>query len=179
MRLQPVNPPGGRRRLTVLGFAAAAIAAGIAFGAPASASPEGDILDAGTASVVPDSYVVVLRPTAATTAGNLAGQYGGTVGHVYTKALRGFSVRMNEANAKRLAAHPAVAYVQRDGIYTIAAPAASWGLDRIDQRDLPLDGQCAYPSAAVTVKAYIVDTGILTTHTDFGGRAVHGRDTVN
>ena len=75
-------------------------------------------------------------------------------------------------------------YVQRNGIVSIEPLGTqpnppSWGLDRLDQRMLPLDASYTYPNTASNVHAYILSTGILTTHADFGGRAVHGRDTVD
>ena len=113
---------------------------------------------------------------------DLAGRYGGRVGHVYSHALHGFSVSMSEAQAKRLAANSTVAYVQRDGIYTIAGTQAnppSWGLDRIDQRNLPLDNSYTFNTTASNVHAYIIDTGIRITHTTFGGRATWGHNSVD
>jgi subtilisin family serine protease len=61
----------------------------------------------------------------------------------------------------------------------LAFGSPSWGLDRIDQRALPLDASYTFPNTASNVHAYILDTGILTTHTDVAGRAVHGRDVVD
>jgi subtilisin family serine protease len=89
---------------------------------------------------------------------------------------------MTETQARRLAADPNVAYVEQNqvmhAIGTQTNPP-SWGIDRIDQRNLPLSGSYTYDTTASNVTAYIIDTGILTTHSDFGGRARHGRDTVN
>jgi subtilisin family serine protease len=84
---------------------------------------------------------------------------------------------MSEAQAKRLAADPSVEYVQADGIYTISGTQTnppSWGLDRIDQRDLPLNQTYNYPDVTQVVTAYVIDTGILTTHSTFGTRARWG-----
>lgn len=150
---------------------------------------DGSILPAGTERVVAGSYVVMLKDNTAVraagvgaTAAALAGRFGASVGRTYSHALRGFEATMSEADAKRLAADPAVAYVQRNGIYTIADTQTnppSWGLDRIDQRGLPLDSSYTYPTTAATVHAYIIDTGILFAHTTFGGRAGSGRDAVD
>jgi subtilisin family serine protease len=165
----------------------ALVLGGVAATGAAQAPAEGTIRDAGTTNVVPDSYVVVFKDALTTpqnvdtTANDLAAQYGGTVGHTYHNALRGFEISVGEAAARRLAADPAVDYVQRNGIYTIAATQLnppSWGLDRIDQRTLPLDNSYTYPNVASNVHAYIIDTGIRRTHTDFGGRAVTGIDEV-
>jgi subtilisin family serine protease len=161
------------------------LAAGTAMAAPAS----GDILPAGSATVVKDSFIVSLKDSLAlqtrgvdATAAALRATYGGSVGHVFHKALRGFEISVSEASARRLAADPAVAYVQRNGVYRITDTQPnppSWGLDRIDQRNLPLDNSYTFPTMASNVHAYIIDTGIRFTHTTFGGRAVSGRDTVD
>src|SRR6266545_4170274 len=182
---------GGRRRFVVLGLGAAAflLAAAVASQAASAAVPEGSIRDAGTDGVVPNSYVVALKDTGALTASGvdssaqaLASRYSGQVARTYSHALRGFEVRLSEANARRLAADSAVAYVQRNGIYTIAGTQTnppSWGLDRIDQRNLPLNGSYTFPNTASNVHAYIIDTGIRFSHTTFGGRATSGFDAVD
>lgn len=121
---------------------------------------------------------------------------GARVGHVYRAALRGFSVRMSHAQAARTAADPRVAYIRQDTRVRIAAPPtrpapthlaatdetqpnAPWGLDRIDQRRLPLSTTYTYRTTAPNVSVYVIDTGLRTTHTEFGGRASVGIDTVN
>lgn len=166
------------------------LAAVLAFGAPAGPAagqviaPEGEILGTAGVQAVADSYIVVMKPGAQTT--GIAAKYGGRVGHVYSHALKGFEVNLPEASARRLAADPAVAYVQRNGIVHLDPGVQgtqpnppSWGLDRIDQRSLPLDASYTFPNTASNVHAYILSTGIRTTHVDFGGRAVHGRDVVD
>lgn len=163
--------------LAALGTLAATVAAVVAVsGSPAYA--EANILGAGNPNRVPGSYIVVLKEAASPS--TLADRYGGTVGHVYTKAVHGFSIQASEQSARRLAADRAVAYVEADQtVYAIGTQnnPPSWGLDRIDQRDLPLSGSYTYPNTAGNVRAYIVDTGIRTTHTDFGGRATWGTNT--
>ncbi|MFC7616595.1 S8 family serine peptidase [Actinokineospora soli] len=93
--------------------------------------------------------------------------------------MNGFSVRMSPRQARRLAAHPAVAYVEQDREVKLLADQLnppSWGLDRVDQDDLPLNQKYSYSTGASNVTAYIIDTGINYTHTDFGGRATFGFD---
>ncbi|GIG67105.1 S8 family peptidase [Phytomonospora endophytica] len=164
--------------------AAAVLAAAIGgFASPAPAAPEtGEIRHSGAATAIAGSYIVVLHDVTTTEAHSLAGSYGADVDDVYTHALNGFSATMSEADAARLAADPAVAYVEQNrtvGLTGTQSPTPSWGLDRVDQRNLPLDNSYTYPNAGAGVRAYVVDTGIRMTHTDFGGRAVSGIDTVD
>jgi subtilisin family serine protease len=175
-----------RRGLKLLAATAVAVTAGaMAAGSPASAAPaEGEILGAGAVDTIAGSYIVALKGgvMTASSAQSLAGRYGGSVKYAYTNTLRGFAANMSEAQAKRLAADPAVDYVEADQTYRISDTQAnppSWGLDRVDQRDLPLNQSYTYPNVSQTVRAYILDTGILTTHNTFRGRAVHGRDFVD
>jgi subtilisin family serine protease len=90
---------------------------------------------------------------------------------------------MSESEAKKLAADPAVAKVVQNKRVSIAEDQAnppSWGLDRLDSGDLPLDEKYSYPdSAGSGVTAYIIDTGVRISHSDFGGRASHGFDAVD
>ncbi|WP_251071738.1 S8 family peptidase [Streptomyces sp. ISL-43] len=121
---------------------------------------------------------------------------GDRVGTVYDTALNGFAVRTTAARAAELAADPRVASVEPDatflinGARTADAPtgaadsqpllqaSAPWSLDRLDQRELPLDGSYAYPTTAQGVTAYIIDSGINTLHQEFGGRARWGANAV-
>ncbi len=87
---------------------------------------------------------------------------------------------MTREEALELSKDPAVAYVEQDRTVKALgtqAPTPSWGLDRIDQRDLPLNGSFTYPNTGAGVTAYIIDTGIRTSHSDFGGRAIWGTNT--
>ncbi|WP_203783307.1 S8 family peptidase, partial [Asanoa ferruginea] len=160
-----------------------------AFAAPAAAAePSGTVLSAGGDTAVADSYIVVFKNTTVAKAsvdGNastLASRHGGKVIRTYRSALRGFELQATAAQAKRVAANPNVAYVEQN--HTVHAFGTqtnppSWGLDRIDQRNLPLNQSYTYPNTASNVHAYIIDTGIRTTHQQFGGRAVSGFDAVD
>jgi subtilisin family serine protease len=130
-------------------------------------------------------YVVVLTPgtPARQVAGRAAGlvhRYGGVPGRVFAAGLPAFAVTMPPAAAVRMAADPAVAYLEPDGAVSLAGtekPVPSWGLDRVDQRPRRPSGSYRYPAgggAGVTV--YVLDTGIRVSHTDFGGRARYGWD---
>ncbi|MDU0289069.1 S8 family serine peptidase [Saccharothrix longispora] len=159
-------------RLAGAGAIVAATAALVA--APAQAA-EASIRDAGGPDAVAGSYIVVLKDGHAFTS-----EVDGQVTHRYSAALNGFAARMSEAAAKRLAADPAVDYVTPDRHVRLLADQPnppSWGLDRVDQRALPLDANYRYATTAATVHAYIVDTGIRTTHQDFGGRATFDANT--
>ena len=98
----------------------------------------------------------------------------------YEHALRGFVVNANDAALARLLADPRVAYVEEDGVATLDATqtGATWGLDRVDQRALPLNGTYVYDTTASNVHAYVVDTGVLLSHSQFTGRMSNGYDAV-
>ncbi|RAO02389.1 S8 family peptidase [Micromonospora noduli] len=174
------------RRSVLIGVAAATV---LAVGTPAlAAEPVGVVRAAGGATAVPDSYIVVLKDSAVArdrvgdTAKRLSGRHGGTVARTYGAALRGFEVTVNASAAARIAADPAVAYVEQNHTVSISGTQVnppSWGLDRIDQRNRPLDSSYTYPNTASNVHAYIIDTGIRFSHNDFGGRATSGYDAVD
>ncbi|MCE7005766.1 S8 family peptidase [Kibdelosporangium philippinense] len=167
-------------RITGIAGIAAAVAASVGLATPVSAA-QGQILGLDAAGVVKDSFVVVLKNTPQTAA-TLSQKYGASVTHTYKSALNGFAATMSEAQARKLAADPAVAYVQANKTFTVndtQPNPPSWGLDRIDQRNLPLDNSYTYPNNASNVNAYILDTGIRLTHQTFGGRAVTGFDAID
>jgi subtilisin family serine protease len=177
-----------RSRKVLLGLfvVGATVAANLAMTVPANAAPEGVVAGADSPTSISGSYIVVLKngmTTQAVTdqATGLAARFGGQVTHTYSSAMRGFAVSMSATQARQLAADPAVALVEQDQKVTIDAvqtPTPSWGLDRIDQRNLPLNNTYKYPTTASNVHAYIIDTGIFISHSDFGGRASVGTDTV-
>jgi len=159
---------------------------------PAAATPAtGQIRLAGTADAVAGSYIVVLKDGAvsgrasraaavADRSAGLARGYGAQVRQTYGAALNGFEAAMSEAAARRLAADPSVAYVEQNQRVSLLTTqtGATWGIDRIDQASLPLSRTYTYTTTASNVTAYIIDTGIKYTHSDFGGRATYGYDAV-
>ncbi|QGN46095.1 S8 family peptidase [Micromonospora sp. WMMD558] len=174
------------RRSVLVGVAALAM---VATATPAlAAEPVGTVLSAGGATAVRDSYIVVFKDSAVSRAAigsslnRLVGKHGGTVARTYSAALRGAELRMSAQAAARMAADPAVAYVEQNHTVSIAGTQTnppSWGLDRIDQRNLPLNSSYTYPNTAGNVTSYVIDTGIRTTHSDFGGRATWGTNTAD
>ncbi|MFD4987167.1 S8 family peptidase [Streptomyces sp. NPDC058374] len=176
-----------RRTAAVAAAAVAALAVGTLPAQAAPAGPGGPEL--GTVrqadnprDVVRDSYIVTLKsgtkaPSAA--GAKLASRYGGKISHTYQRALNGYAVKLHAVQARRLAADPAVASVAQDVKVRASATQTdpTWGLDRTDQRTLPLDGRYTSPDgggAGVTV--YVIDTGIRISHKEFGGRARDGYD---
>jgi subtilisin family serine protease len=95
------------------------------------------------------------------------------VEQVYTAALLGLAARLSPENLAALRQDPRVAYIEADQVMSIGATqtGATWGLDRIDQRTLPLSGTFTYSNTGSGVNAYIIDTGIRVSHSEFGGRA--------
>ncbi|SDZ13777.1 Serine protease, subtilisin family [Saccharopolyspora shandongensis] len=174
----------GRKIRLITALGAGVFAAALAT-APATAAPTGKILPA--AEPVTGSYIVVLKDLNATaasttsTTARLVAQYGGTTTATYTSTIRGFAAKLDEAAAKRLAGDPAVAYVQQDGVARIAGTQQNptWGLDRIDQNNLPLDRSYTYPNTGSGATAYILDTGVDKRHPDLEGRVSDGRDFID
>lgn len=161
-------------------------------GEPGVAGPAGDAAGAQdegavaeVADPVPGEYIVTLAGTpgsaVASTASSLVDEVGGELVATYRYALRGFAASMSERAALALSRNPRVARVEQNAVVRAIATQtpATWGLDRIDQRDLPLNNAYVHNATGAGVDAYIVDTGIRTTHQQFGGRASVGLDVMN
>ncbi|HLM54846.1 MAG TPA: S8 family peptidase [Pyrinomonadaceae bacterium] len=182
-----------KRFIASLGVAALVLAAALAFSNNPSLVSSGQ----GKSAVhkkqrpVPGQYIVVLKEWAAQPFGensfagriaeDVAAQHGGQVLAVYKHALLGFSIRLNERAAEALAHDPRVESVEEDGVVTASATQTNppWGLDRIDQRDRPLNGQYNYTPTGAGVHAYIIDTGIRASHTQFTGRVGNGATAIS
>jgi subtilisin family serine protease len=104
--------------------------------------------------------------------------HGGKLLHTYEHALKGFAIELPAAAALALARNPNVVHMEQDQVMSIDATqtGATWGLDRVDQQALPLSGTYLYNTTASNVYAYIIDTGIRTSHTQFGTRAANVYD---
>jgi len=132
---------------------------------------------------IENNYIVVLNDAvvgeeglfsiAPYIAAELATTHRGKLKHIYQHALNGFAVEMSPEDAERLSQDFRVLFVEEDGIVTADVTQSNppWGLDRIDQRNRPLSATYTYNWTGSGVRAYIIDTGIRTTHTQFGGRA--------
>ena len=129
-----------------------------------------------------DRYIVVFRDDVqdpGALADALTAQAGGTVHYRYAHAIKGFAATLPAAAIDGISRNPNVAYIEPDGLVSISTTdnsVSSWGLDRIDQRDLPLSQTYTYTSDGSGVRAYIIDTGIRLTHSEFGSRASFGFD---
>ncbi|GAB2478297.1 S8 family peptidase [Jatrophihabitans fulvus] len=163
-----------RRRLLTASTAAvgAVVLAGstLAVAAPATAAPLLNV-------------IVTLEPSAnaSATATSLLGG-SGNVTHVYRNALNGFAGSLPETLLSTLRGDSRVVSVELDRTVRTTgtqSPTPSWGLDRIDQRALPANSTYTYNSTGSGVTAYVIDTGIVLGHPDFGGRAVTGYDAVD
>ena len=131
-----------------------------------------------TERAIPGQYIVVLnddqtaRANVRPAVDDLARQHGARVTHVFENTIRGFAASMSATAAAAMARNPRVRYIEQDSQRFIVETqaGATWGLDRIDQRDRPVNGTYTYETVAANVDVYVIDTGIRATHTEFGGR---------
>lgn len=130
-------------------------------------------------------YIVTLSPTANSASAAVADLAAvGATGaeRVFSHALKGYVASLTDAQALLLAARPGVAKLELDSLMyldTTQPSPPSYGIDRIDQRNLPLSASYTYTATGTGVKAYIIDTGIRATHQQFGGRVTLGTNTVD
>jgi subtilisin family serine protease len=179
----------------VICFAAAPLAGVLAQSTgPAALAP----LSIGPGNIVPNQYIVVLKPTAGLTvqasAISALEASGGKLIFQYGTALNGFAANLSDSALLELRANPQVDYIEADQFVSLgpdlgtaitdtlqadtAQSPATWGLDRIDQRALPLNNTYTYLNNGAGVNVYVLDSGILTTHTQFGGRANRDFDAI-
>jgi subtilisin family serine protease len=174
------------RRSLVLVLASVSILACADPTAPAGRRILAPVVSAGLGwdtRLVPDEYIVVLRSDAdVSRVASRTRRSGADIVAHWENALRGMAVRAGPAALAAIRSDWDVEYVEPVQVFTTMAVQnnpPSWGLDRIDERSLPLDGAYAYTSNGSGVRAYIIDTGIRTSHSDFGGRATGGFTTIN
>ncbi|HLM46312.1 MAG TPA: S8 family peptidase, partial [Myxococcaceae bacterium] len=169
--------------LALLACESRTASAGVDAEAPLPSRPGGKTFVTGTRflkseKAFPGRYIVVLEDGATRKlptqrlASELASLHGAKVGHVYAHSLQGFVATMPEASARRLSLDPRVRYVEEDGVVTAAGTQANpgWNLDRIDQRELPLNQSYSYGRTGSGVHVYVLDTGIWTAHSEVIGR---------
>lgn len=164
-----------------------AIGATAAFLVPSTTEGRKSKLRVGS-QPVPNRYIVVLNPTALrsedaspeSSAQRLAAEFGSSVDKVFSHALEGFTAEMTAETAEAMSGDPNVLFVEQDSYISVNATQnnAPWGLDRVDQRNVPLNTAYNYVKTGAGVNVYVVDTGIRTTHSEFGGRASNVYDSM-
>ncbi|MFD0556672.1 subtilisin family serine protease [Stackebrandtia endophytica] len=189
-----MSPNARTRRLATLSTAALSTALCLAFTAVPAQASAAPITGTAHPEAIADHYIVTLADRSPEAATRIAEAYDATVTVTYRHTMRGFAATMTPEQARLLAADPAVAAVAADrwvGLADVGTDTdlrtdavqlgpPNEGLDRIDQKQLPLDGRYEYPdSAGAGVTVYVLDTGVRLTHQDFAGRITSGPDFVD
>ena len=146
-------------------------------------NPRPGLVEGPSGAAIPGQYIVRFRGNAdARVEAKALAAAGSEVLDVYEHAVKAAAVRLPSAAIAGLRRNPRVLDIEPDRIFTAsqepAAPTMQtsppWGLDRIDQRELPLTGSYEYPAAGAGVNAYVIDSGVYAGHDQFGGRVREG-----
>ncbi len=170
-------------RKNILAMALGALAVAACSDSPTSINPETEPSPAATSLGSPSvagRFIITLRER--TNPATVAREHGVRPDYIYTHALTGFAGRVSDAARQGLLRDNRVVRVEPDGIATIVEVVqekATWGLDRVDQRALPLSTTFTYSNTGQGINAYIIDTGIRFGHSEFAGRAKSGFDAVD
>ena len=144
-----------------------------------------------TSEVIPDRYLVIFKADRVfseaavnSKAAEAEIQFGAKVHYIYDSAVQGYAATLSAQAVEALRKDADVAYIEQDQVFTAnQSPGTQinppWGLDRIDQRSLPLSNSYTYATDGQGVHAYIIDTGIRSSHTEFSGRIGAGYDAVD
>lgn len=191
------NSTGGRRRpprarldvtLTSIGLLTVGACADSPLASPAVEPPTlsstfSRVSD-GAPAAIPDQHIVLFAKGTADAPGlarRLVGEHGGELKFAYSSAVQGFAAKLSARAVEALRRNPQVASIEPDMVVRTSGVQTSptWGLDRIDQRSLPLDQAYSYAYTGAGVTAYILDTGIRFDHLEFEGRAFAGTDVIS
>ncbi|MBY0574604.1 MAG: S8 family serine peptidase [Undibacterium sp.] len=181
----PVIKPRSTKRLALHGFCFIALgltqlSASSAIAAQTGSGNLAPLVSKSAQLAIPDQYILVFKEGSDANvikAGQAQAQsLGARIGFTYTRSLQGFSVIAPASSVERLRAIAGVAYIEQDSKMSIDVVQTSppTGLDRTSERLLALDNRYTYSETGTGVHAYVIDTGIRSTHTQFGGRATGG-----
>ena len=174
------------KRVAIFGLLVSALAAcseAPPLSAPIGMRPAAAFANSLAGGPIANSYIVVYKDNVQDVdgeSGDISAKTGGKVKYTYKSALKGMAIELSAAQAAALASDPRVSYVEQDQTMSISTvqSGATWGIDRIDQRSLPLSGTYVYNADGTGVTVYIIDTGINFTHSEYSGRAFTGIDEI-